>query len=41
LPLPMSSICLIESVEAGFECNAVMKRSIVLRLVQIPVDALN
>jgi hypothetical protein len=36
----MSSICFIESVEADFECNVVMKRSMTL-LVQIPVDGLN
>jgi hypothetical protein len=40
LPRPMSSICLIESVEAAFEYNVVMKRSVTL-LVQIPVDELN
>jgi hypothetical protein len=30
-----------KSVESRIECNVVMKRSMTVRLVQIPVDALN
>jgi hypothetical protein len=31
---------LSKSVEAGLECNAVIKRSMIVQLVQIPVDGL-